>query len=223
MDELQEECRRCGTCCKNGGPSLHTSDIELIEKGIISLEMLITIRKGEYVHNPLLNAIVPTQLEFVKLKGRGQEWCCLNFDTLKNECNIYSNRPVACRKLKCWDTDAIQEIMEKDTLSRKNIIGVSDPMLKVIDDYEAQFPCPDFEKLRSGLDGSSENRVLELQELINEELRYRTGCVKEHNLPLALELFYLGRPLFQLVQAVGGKVVERRGRLDLTWPVRTKK
>jgi hypothetical protein len=54
--------------------------------------------------------------------------------------------------------------------------------------------------------------------MINEDIRIRTRAVQEFNITLAEELFYFGRPLFQLLQQVGVRVSESEGVLRLRWP-----
>lgn len=66
----QNECKRCGTCCENGGPALHSQDLDLIEQGMLSQNDLITIRKGELIHHPATDAIQPVDTEFMKIAGK---------------------------------------------------------------------------------------------------------------------------------------------------------
>ena len=82
----QKECKLCWTCCKKGGPALHSQDLPLIEKGLLSVEDLITIRKGELVHNPGKNSIEPVKTEFLKIKGTKGSWACTFYDKSGNGC-----------------------------------------------------------------------------------------------------------------------------------------
>ena len=78
MKENKQECIQCGTCCTSGGPALHTEDEQLVRSGKIPLAQLITIRKGELAHNPILKRLQPVKRELVKISGVGREWnCCL--------------------------------------------------------------------------------------------------------------------------------------------------
>jgi Fe-S-cluster containining protein len=43
----ENPCRRCGTCCEKGGPSLHREDRPLVDNGQIPVRHLFTIRRGE--------------------------------------------------------------------------------------------------------------------------------------------------------------------------------
>ncbi len=126
MNELQTECKRCGMCCTKGGPALHSQDLELVHGGQLPIEKLITIRKGELAHNPLTGAVQPVKSELVKIKGTGKDWRCTYFNNAARGCTIYGSRPLSCRTLKCWAPDELLKIVEKDTLSRMDILTDDD-------------------------------------------------------------------------------------------------
>lgn len=215
MDALQTSCNRCGACCMNGGPALHTDDKKLIQDGSIPLGHLITIRKGELVHHPLANRLQAVKQELIKINGAGKQWNCRYYDPEQNGCKIYGHRPQACRVLQCWDTEAIEQLIEKDTLNRLDVIEPDNPIYQEVLKHEALFPCPDLEAIvTSGVDKRSED----LKQLANQEITFRTSLVKQHQLTLGMELFYFGRPLFQLFSSVGARVREVAGRLVIDWP-----
>lgn len=56
----QPSCRRCGTCCIKGGPSLHREDLPLVEEGRIRVQDLVCIRSGEMAYDPRRGAAVRT-------------------------------------------------------------------------------------------------------------------------------------------------------------------
>jgi Fe-S-cluster containining protein len=215
MKENKQECIQCGTCCTSGGPALHTEDEQLVRSGKIPLAQLITIRKGELAHNPILDRLQPVQRELVKISGVGREWNCYFFDPEEKGCTIYDYRPKACKALECWDTAAIEDLIEKDTLSRLDLLDEDDPVRPFIPEHEANFPCPDMQKLLA--DGPGDDGG-ELEELVNREISYRTKVVGSFDLSLGEELFYFGRPLFHLCVAAGAKVYEVDRRLVIGWP-----
>ena len=215
MEKKHTECNRCGTCCANGGPALHVQDRELIEGGAIPISHLITIRKGELVHNPVTSLLQAVKNELIKINGVGKEWSCFYFDPDRKGCTIYDTRPVACQALECWDTEAVEQLIEKDLLSRTDLIAENDPLYQAVLDHEADFPCPDLEAiLRQGSPAQSR----ELEEAANREALFRSELVSSHNLSLGEELFYFGRPLFHLYISVGARVRESAGRLLVNWP-----
>ena len=212
MEEKISDCQRCGTCCTSGGPALHSEDLRLIRSGAIPLEQLITIRAGELVHNPLTNKLQPIRRELVKVSGTGKQWSCFYYDPGEKGCSIYDTRPKACRVLKCWETEEIEQLIEQDTLSRFDLIAENDPVLPFVREHEKVFPCPDMERLRN--EGIPENTE-ELEEMINGEIAYRTKVVQHFNLSVGAEMFYFGRPLFHLLVAIGFKVTEVENRFVL--------
>ena len=76
-------CRRCGTCCRKGGPAFHLADRPLIEKGTIPLRHLFTIRQGERVKDPIRGVVRPVDTELIKIKGAQDTWTCTFFDELE--------------------------------------------------------------------------------------------------------------------------------------------
>lgn len=215
MESIQVECKQCGTCCANGGPALHSDDRKLIVAGIIPRAHLITIRKGELVHHPVSRSIKSVGSELIKISGAGKTWSCFYFDTGEKGCTIYDSRPRACRELECWNTGAIEKMIEKDLLSRQDLIAPDDPLFKPVLEHERSFPCPDLGALLKK--GSAEDWA-PLEELANEEVAFRTEQVSHHELSLGEELFYFGRPLFHLLISIGAVVRESGGRLIIARP-----
>jgi len=215
MQEQQQECQRCGTCCVSGGPALHPEDRHLVLDGRLPTAQLITIRTGELAHNPLSDTLQPVRGELVKISGVGREWSCFYFDPEQKGCSIYEMRPQACKALRCWDTAEIEELMETDTIGRLDLLVADDPMRPFVLEHERLFPCPDIQDL---LEHGPGDRAAELERLVNEEIAYRTRVAEDFDLTLGEELFYFGRPLFHLFVSIGAEVVEVDGRLIITWP-----
>lgn len=215
MKNEQTECRRCGTCCGKGGPALHLEDAGLIRNGSLPVKRLITIRKGELVLKPHEDEPQTAACELVKICGTGSEWQCFFFDEEQKGCLIYEDRPVACRLLQCWDTEAVEDLVEKDTLSRLDLVGEKEPIRKMIETQEQLCPCPDLASLRRAIAAGETIDLQTLQRMVNEDIRIRTEAVQKLKISLAEELFYFGRPLFQLLQQIGVKVKEEDGALTL--------
>jgi len=72
------------------------------------------------------------------------------------------------------------------------------------------------ELIRDSLLAGSLHDLAELQRLVNADLGFRDQVVKDHTLPLAEELFFFGRPIFQLLQAVGLGITETAAGIRLT-------
>lgn len=217
MDTQQTECKRCGICCEIGGPALHKKDRSLITQKIHTLEKLITVRKGELVIKPHNRIPEPAACELIKIAGAKGSWQC-GYYNKKLGCTIYEKRPSACVMLECWNTSAVEEIVEKETLNRFDIIDPDDPLRTKVEEHNEKCPVPDLLAVVPAIQKQDSIVLLDLEALINEDIQLRNKAVEEFNLSVAGELFYFGRPLFQMLQQVGFQVSEIRGRLTLGYP-----
>ncbi len=215
----QTVCRRCGTCCRKGGPALHDEDLELLRDGNLVYQDLITIRKDEPAYSPLTDQVEPVIKELVKISGHGQSWTCRFYDPAHSSCTIHSHRPLECRLLKCWDTNDIMAVIEKNTITRLDIIGEKDPMAAWICEHEKKCPYQKINFLLEHLSSSPHPSPLltELTGIIREDLAIRTRAVAQFHLSLPLELFYFGRPVFQVIRKEGLKFFEKQGEIHVDY------
>lgn len=212
-------CKRCGTCCTKGGPALHAEDRQIILDCHIVIGQLITIRKGELSYSPIDKRPYPVLHELVKIAGKGRSWECFFFDKEKASCAIYRHRPLECRILKCWDTTELLSVIGKDLLKRADIIEPGDPICKLIEVHEERCSTEKMEKIFSSLcgEGDRSKALEELLELVREDLSIRTEAASAFALPLEVELFMFGRPLFKLLSGRGISVQEKHGRIYLAY------
>ncbi|HIJ78428.1 MAG: YkgJ family cysteine cluster protein [Desulfobulbaceae bacterium] len=203
------ECQRCGTCCRKGGPALHHQDRELITAGHLTFPQLITIRAGEFAHNPISDKSEPVKQELIKLAGRGREWACC-FLGSDDACTLYQHRPQECRLLQCWDTAAICAVIGQDYLTREHLIRPDDPLLKLVRQHERECPWGALAELTSRTTDKKEDsaRLSGLSRLINRDLEIRRRAVVEFKLGVAVELFVFGRPIFTALAALGLHIQE---------------
>lgn len=209
-------CEKCGKCCKQGGPALHKEDLPLVRSGKLPISCLITIRKGELAHNPVSGVVQPVSVELVKITGSGRQWDCCYYDSRKG-CTIYEHRPQACRTLKCWDTDEILALVEKDTLSRFDILPEDHFILPALREHERICPLNALEPLYRDSRNVTDKIKKTLEKQAREEMRFRMRLVNDYQLKISDELFYFGRPFFQLLQALGVKVSESPQGICLHW------
>ena len=212
----QTTCKQCGTCCTQGGPALHIQDLALVKSGRIPVSCLITIRKGELVDNPLVGKILPVTVELVKVVGKKSQWECCFYDD-KLGCTVYEDRPYACRVLKCWNTEEILFLIEKDTINRFDILAKDDPHIPLILEHERMCPCDDLGYIQRHLDRLSDEQKYELEQRVRTDLNFRARIARELQLKVSEELFYFGRPLFQLLQPLGVRVTESSAGIRLIW------
>ena len=119
-------CDGCGTCCRKGGPLLHGEDAPLVARGDIPLVRLVTLRRGELVHDPVAGRVLPLEEEAVKVQGTGepgQPWhCVLHREAGRGGCGIYAQRPAQCRALFCKDTSALEALYAVRRLDRATLL-----------------------------------------------------------------------------------------------------
>lgn len=198
---IQTNCQRCGTCCTNGGPALHGSDLALVKNHQLALSDLITIRQGEPVFSPLVNDLESAKSELIKISGTNNSWTCHFFDQETKGCGSYAYRPLECRLLKCWETSSITEIIYKDCLSRKDILPKDDNLWELINIQEDHCAFDKIVQLTTELKKNSKQEVVsEIARIVNLDLKIRQKAIQIRQLSLAEELLYFGRPLFKSLE-----------------------
>ncbi|MGB5747784.1 MAG: YkgJ family cysteine cluster protein [Desulfobacterales bacterium] len=206
-DTTQNTCLRCGTCCQKGGPCFHQEDRLLIEKGQIPSKNLYTIRKGEYAYDNVKGCLVPASSDIIKIKGQKGSWTCLFFDAGEKACSIYNDRPLECRTLKCWDTDALEQIYTRNRLTREDLILQVKGLWDLVADHQVRCDYEKIKKLINDLDGSQKGRARNnLVELIQYDAEIRKLVVAKGGLDPAMLDFIFGRPLTETLPAYGIKV-----------------
>ncbi|MBG3877458.1 YkgJ family cysteine cluster protein, partial [Desulfovibrio oxamicus] len=125
-DDTDIDCRGCGTCCRKGGPALHTEDLALFRAGHLAPEHCLTLRAGELARN-LDGQLRPLERELVKLRprmaARSGDWTCLFLNQSDNRCGVYVHRPAECRALLCRDTWAIKTLHAVDRVTRLDVLA----------------------------------------------------------------------------------------------------
>lgn len=206
-EEPVSECRRCGTCCKKGGPSFHQEDKALIENGVIHSKYLYTIRKGELAYDNVRQCLEPVGSDVIKLKGKGQSWTCILFDEQQNECTIYENRPIECRALKCWDTAELEDLYARKRLKREDLIADIEGLWGIIKDHQARCNYESIQKLVNAIKSDSgENARQKLTEIIQYDTEIRKLVVSRGGLDMEMLDFLFGRPLKQTLKNFGLKM-----------------
>ncbi len=216
MHQYKSECKRCGTCCIKGGPSLHLEDKGLLTSGHIKIEQLITIRRGEMAYLPLHDEPEPTTKELVKIGGKGKDWECTFLKRDEMLCTIYEHRPLECRLLECRDTSALESIAGQNSLTRADIIASDNPINEFIQFHEVNCPVPAPDQIRMALSSEEESKVLaRLTELVCRDIAVRAEVVGRFDIPLPVEIFYFGRPIHIMLNAYGLCAIEKDGVIQI--------
>lgn len=217
-DTTTTECRRCGTCCKKGGPSFHLEDKVLIEKGIILSKHLYTIRKGELSFDNVKGCILPASSDIIKIKGHKGSWTCVFFDEKNHECTIYDTRPMECRVLKCWDTREIEKIYAKNRLTRKDLISSIEGLWDLVEGHQKQCGYDLLTLFIDALNTDKKDDALKgILEIIEHDIKIRELVVQEAGLESDLTDFLFGRPITETIKMYGLKI-EKTGEKYLLVP-----
>ena len=194
--KVDSSCKRCGTCCKKGGPSFHEADKALIDSGQIPSGSLYTIRKGEMAYDNVKQCLEPVSSDIIKIKGKGNSWTCLFFDEALTECTIYENRPLECRALKCWDTAELEALYARKRLKREDLLVDIDGLWDLIKDHQERCNYDKVHALVKALKvGRADEAREELAELIRFDSEIRNLVVSRGGgwMPTCL-IFYLVGP-----------------------------
>jgi Fe-S-cluster containining protein len=196
-------CRRCGTCCRKGGPAFHLADRPLIESGTIPLRYLFTIRKGERVKDPIRGMVRPVATELIKLKGSANTWTCTFFDERDSSCRIYTDRPLECRLLKCWDTTDVEEMTARDCLTRRHLLEGVAGLWDLVTEHEARCSCEKFTEMMAHLKKERRKRTEKaVAEMLSYDRHLRRLVVEKSRIDPEILDFLFGRPLEKILAIV---------------------
>lgn len=199
-------CRRCGTCCRKGGPGLHAEDRPLVARGILPRVRLVTLRAGEPVFDNVAGRLETLSEEMVKIRDLDSGGCpYLGPDAA---CLIHDQRPMECRLLFC---EAPEELMARYAdmrLTRRDCVNPAGGLFELIRHHEERCPAAKAAVLaREAAKGDLDARAA-VEELARFDAAYRELLIERAGLdPLELP-FYLGRPLSEILRPI-----LRRGRV----------
>ena len=190
----QCDCRRCGTCCRKGGPSFHLEDKHLIDEGKIPAKYLFTIRRGEPVHENIHGRVAPVATDLIKIKGKPGGWACVFLEEESNRCGIYADRPAECRTLKCWDPQDIIGMYRQRRLSRQDLLQGVSALWEWVAAHEARCSYGIVFELAAAIRSGTPNAHDQLIEIIAFDREIRSMAIREGKLDENLIEFLFGRP-----------------------------
>jgi Fe-S-cluster containining protein len=212
------ECVLCGDCCRQGSPTLHHEDLEILAREVISRRQLVTLRKGEPVYSPYEEKPVYLREERIKIREKPKTRECVFLDAEASRCTIYPDRPVQCRAQACWDPDPAREIAAQPCLTRRDLFGEAEVVLELLDEHDTR--CS-FDKLEGAFDRLHKSGGQSIDEVIDTlafEDHFR-GFVAER-LKLSeeeLELFF-GRSFSAMAGLFGFRVEKKPDGTRLILP-----
>jgi Fe-S-cluster containining protein len=197
----ENPCRRCGTCCEKGGPSLHREDHPLVDNGQIPVRHLFTIRRGELAQDNIKGILAPLTDEIIKIKGQPGRWTCLFFDPKTRGCGIYDHRPLECRALNCRDTRQIEKVYESARLTRRDLLSGVDGLWDMVEAHEQHCSYGELKSLvgEGGRDGRPKQEEA-LLEIIRYDAHVRRLTSEKGGMDGQMLDFIFGRPLVDTIK-----------------------
>jgi Fe-S-cluster containining protein len=215
----RNECLLCGDCCRQGSPTLHHADLEILAREVISPKQLVTLRKGEPVYSPYEEKPVYLRQERIKIREKPGTRECIFLDAETSRCRIYPDRPVQCRAQACWDPDPAREIAAQPCLTRRELFCEVDLVLELLEEHDSR--CS-FDKLEGAFDRLHKSGGEEIAGVIDAlafEDHFREFVAERLNLPKdELELFF-GRSFSAMVGLFGFRVEKKPDGTRLILPL----
>ncbi len=200
MIEEKKECDRCGTCCNNGGPALHDSDLELVRQGVISPVDLFTIRAGELIRDNINGGLFYTEAEIIKLAPRPASSRCRLYDHDGRACTMYEERPVQCRAMKCWNTSEIINLYGRDRMGRKDLFGHIPWLWEMIETHEAACRYSEIRTLSEQRAAGDNAAGRALSKMIDYDHGIRRVMIEKGGIESGMLAILFGRSLAQTIQ-----------------------
>ncbi len=186
-------CRRCGACCRRGGPALHRDDAPLLRRGVLAPSRLVTLRRGDWVRDAVAGGLGPAEAELVKARPGPDGTGCVFYHEGEG-CVIHDVKPAECRALFCDAPEALAAMYRRDRLTRRDILSPNSALAALCAQHEAETDLVRLDALcrrAAGGDGAARAEVVRILRL---DAAYRELLVERAGVPAGDIPFYLGRP-----------------------------
>ncbi len=204
--EILPVCVRCGECCRQGSPTLHREDLELLRSGKIPWGRIMTLRSGEPVRSPFDGRPFVLSEERIKIREKDGSQECFFLDAETERCGIYADRPLQCRAQACWDPMPARDLAEQPFLLRADIFEGVGVLLEMIGEHENRCGFAALADAFEKLHGSGGQTISEVLRMISYEDHFRSFVSERFQVPETdLELLF-GRSFADLVPLFGYRV-----------------
>lgn len=201
---LIQTCRRCGQCCANGGPAIHTQDTTSFGEDGLAMEDLITLRTGELVHDQPTGEVIKLEAEMVKIREGEVGTACRFYGPADKSCAIYPKRPAECRALECADPEPLKEMYEKDRLSRRDLLPEGHPLLELLDAHDENCSPQRLADLcKAVLEAGDKEAVNAIGEMITYDETIRAQVAEKAGVSPEAMHFLFGRPIPTMLAGLG--------------------
>ncbi|MCX8027357.1 MAG: YkgJ family cysteine cluster protein [Thermodesulfovibrionales bacterium] len=201
----QKTCKRCGQCCRAASPLLLKTDYSLFISGHLTDTNTYTLRLGEPILNRLEQDVYFMPFEAIKIEDENN---ACHFYAGSGECLIYEDRPTQCQTYECWNNAPHQESLEEIRLTRQDIFGDIDPIIKVITKHDEVCSYETLIDLIQKLKEGDESSLTQIQQMIDYDIATREFLNENYGIsPKGLHLV-LGKPLYKKIELFGLQVIE---------------
>ena len=201
LEATRETCLRCGDCCLRSGPTLLISDLELLQKELITWNDLYTLRPGD-LGASREGAPVALQEERLKIREVPGSQQCTFYQAAIQACRIYDHRPEQCRRQHCWG-EPPPPPAPGEFLTREHLFTQVPGLWDLIRAHKER--C-DLQRLRESLEEVAAGRE-EASEVLFEALHFdhylRKMLQEEWGLAPAVTELILGRPVTRFLKDMG--------------------
>ena len=180
-----------------------------MESGSLPLRHLVTLRAGEPVYDNVKGIYIPLDADIIKITGKDDRTACHYLDLKTNQCRIYNKRPLECRVLECWNTAPLENLYQRERLTRRDLIADVEGLWDLVETHQAH--C-DYDRLARLAEKCRKARSRQPDPALFQMLRYDMAlrqlvCEKSPAFKKNLN-FLFGLPLMTTIQRLGIKIQE---------------
>jgi Fe-S-cluster containining protein len=200
-------CLRCGECCSRVSPSLHFEDLGLFDKGILQYRDVYTLRKGEPVLNNIKGSLDTLSQELVKIKEDPESRQCNFYQEEEKSCRIYEQRPLQCRTQECWNPRALEQLWNRDKLTRQHFLKDDAEFMELVELHEQRCSTEKLDRAIKKYWETGETTALDpVVDMLSQDVIIRNFFTEKLGRSEEELDFLLGRPLAKTVESYNLKV-----------------
>jgi hypothetical protein len=155
--------------------------------------------QGELAWDPRSRGLRPVAGEMLKVRGQGQGWTCIFYDTKERVCQRYSQRPAECVAFACDAPELLMALLDEPPLTRAVLVQPGSALEAIVAEHESSFPVANAVAWARNPGTRSQ-----AWELARQERHFRAALAQRLGVGDDVLWPYLGRPLRYIVDAVAG-------------------
>jgi Fe-S-cluster containining protein len=200
-------CLRCGECCSRVSPSLHFEDLGLFNEGILQYRDVYTLRKGEPVLNNIKGSLDTLSEELIKIKEDPEGRQCNFYQEEEKSCRIYEQRPLQCRTQECWNPQALEQLWNRDKLTRRHFLKNDAEFMELVDIHEQRCSTEKLDRAIKKYWETGETSDMDpVVDMLSQDVIIRNFFTEKLGRGEEELDFLLGRPLAKIVESYRLKV-----------------